>query len=265
MTWIKKQSDDSFQSYNFIAPDGPSASEDVLFPLGEVQSPEYAATLAVTIKQMVTFLQPEEITGAMTINLTINEQLTKGALLIMKLAADDQGAKTVTLGTGFDSDAGSVVVPNDGFIFLACAFDGTSFVPCAPDDVELAALAIDVGEAESDIDDLEEAVDVLEGSELLEPTYAGTIAVTIEKKETFVQPAELTGSPTLNLTLDGDLPVGAKLHLKLTADDQGAKTVTLGTGFSDALASVVVDTSTTACVSFVFDGTEFLPMWNIPT
>lgn len=250
MTWIKKQSDDSFQSYNFIAPDGPSASEDVLFPLGEVQSPEYAATLAVAIKQMATFLQPEELEGAVTINLTIDDQVTKGALLLIKLDAGDT-ERAVTLGTGFDSDADNITVPASDVIFVAFIYDGTSFVPFSSE------LTVRMDEAESDID-------ALEGSEVQSPDYADPLAVTIDKKETFLQPAELTGNTTINLTIDEAVAAGAKLHLKLDADDQGNKTVTLGTGFDASLASVVVISDTVWCLSFVYDGTAFIPMWSAP-
>jgi len=264
MTWIKKQSDDSFKSYNFIAPDGPSASEDVLFPLGEVQSPDYEATLAVAIKQMATFLQPEELEGALTINLTIDDQVTKGALLLIKLDAGDT-ERAVTLGTGFDSDADNITVPALDVIFAAFIYDGTSFVPFGSE------LTSRMDEAESDIDNLEtelstaeDNIDALEGSEVQSPNYADPLAVTIDKKETFLQPAELTGNTTINLTVDGDVAAGAKLHLKLDADDQGNKTVTLGTGFDASLASVVVISDTVWCLSFVYDGTAFIPMWSAP-
>lgn len=264
MTWIKKESDDTFKSFNFIAPDGASASEDVLFPLGEVQSPKYAATLAVAIKQMATFLQPEELEGAVTINLTIDDQVTKGALLLIKLDAGDT-ERAVTLGTGFDSDADNITVPASDVIFVAFIFDGTSFVPFASD------LTARMDEAESDIETIETSlgtaeddIDALEGSEVQTPVYADPLAVTIDKRETFLQPAELTGNSTINLTIDAAVAAGAKLHLKLNADDQGNKTVTLGTGFDASLASVVVISDTVWCLSFVYDGTAFIPMWSAP-
>ena len=83
MTWIKKQTDGTYTEFNFVAPKG-KASEEVLFPVGEVLTPDYAATLAVDIAQIETFLQPAELEGDATINITIDEQVTKGAKLHLK-------------------------------------------------------------------------------------------------------------------------------------------------------------------------------------
>jgi hypothetical protein len=128
MTWIKKQSDGTHEEFNFVAPEGKT-NEEVLFPLGDVQTPDYGATLAVAIAQMETFLQPAELTGNATINLTVDSQVTKGAKLHLKLDADDQGDKTVTLGTGFDADAANITVTSDTVSFKSFVYDGTAFVP----------------------------------------------------------------------------------------------------------------------------------------
>jgi len=113
----------------------------VLFPFSDKQTPDYAAVLAVSITQMETFLQPAELTGAVTINLTIATQVTKGAKLYVKLDADDQGAKTATLGTGFDAAAPDEVVASDTVKFATYVYDGTAFVPASSESYLAALIA----------------------------------------------------------------------------------------------------------------------------
>lgn len=266
MTVFYRKSDGTEVEHNFIAPSGTDdLTREVLFPIGEVQAPDYAATIEVDVLQMATFVQPAELTGALTLNLDIDDQVSIGARLHLKFTADDQGAKTVTLGTGFDALAANIVVPNDGFIFASFEYDGTSFVPVSFDEADsrLDAIESDVSTAEGDIDDLEAAVTILEGSESQTPAYGATLAVTIDKQQTFLQPAELTGNATINLTIDEDVIAGAMLHLKLDADASN-RTVTLGTGFAASLASLVVVASTVWTVSFVYDGTSFICMDSRP-
>lgn len=128
MTWIKKQDDGTFEEFNFVAPEGKSA-EEVLFPLGDVQEPDYAAAIEIAVTQMETFFQPAELTGNLALTLDIDPQVTKGAKIYMKLDADDQGNKTVSLGAGFDADAADVVVTSDTVSFKTFVYDGTAFVP----------------------------------------------------------------------------------------------------------------------------------------
>src|SRR5574343_1305775 len=100
--YTNKNSAGQFQSFNFVAPDGVSSEKnEVLFPFHEKQTPDYAATLVVTVKHMDTFVQPKELTGDVTLNLTIDSQVTACAKLHLKLDADGTN-RTVTLGTGFD-------------------------------------------------------------------------------------------------------------------------------------------------------------------
>lgn len=239
--YVDRDNDNSY-SHNFKAPAGSAdLNREVLFPLAEKQTPAYGATLAVNIKQMQTFLQPAELAGAATINLTIDAQVTAGAQLHLKLDADSS-ARTVTLGTGFDAAVADIVVPAAGVVFLSFTFDGTSFVAVTAN---------------------ENRLEVLESAEVLDPAYAATLAVTIAKKETFLQPDELTGNATINLTIGAGVPVGAKLHLKLDADAT-ARTVTLGTGFDAGLASIAVKAASIAFMTFTYDGTAFVPAVSVP-
>lgn len=128
MTWIKKETDGTHKEFNFVAPQGATASEEVLFPIGQLLAPDYAATLAVDIKQMETFLQPEELEGNATINLAIDDQVTLGAKLHLKLDADSS-ARTVTLGTGFSATPATIVVAATSVAYVSFVFDGTEFIP----------------------------------------------------------------------------------------------------------------------------------------
>lgn len=126
--YIKDNRDGSSQSFNFVPPSGASAQKnEVLFPFSEKKTPAYAATLAVAVKQMDTFVQPEELTGAVTINLTIDAQVTPGAKLHLKLTADGTG-RAVTLGTGFAGLA-SITVKASTTACVSFVYDGTAFVP----------------------------------------------------------------------------------------------------------------------------------------
>jgi hypothetical protein len=131
--WTNKASDGTFQSFGFVAPDGIATEKnEVQFPFHEKQTPAYAATLAVTVKQRETFVQPAALTGNMTINLTIDSQVTTGAKLYLKLKESAGSAnRTVTLGDGFDTDASDVTVNLSTTVFKTFIYDGTAFVPAS--------------------------------------------------------------------------------------------------------------------------------------
>lgn len=125
--WTNKNSSGEHQSFNFIAPDGVSTKKnEVLFPWTDKQTPGYAATLAVAVKQHETFLQPATLTGAVTINLTIDQQVKAGAKLYLKMTADAT-ARTVTFGTGFATTTAQEVAISTT-VYRSFVYDGTSFV-----------------------------------------------------------------------------------------------------------------------------------------
>ena len=129
MTYIKKNSDGSSNSFEFVAPAGATNQlNEVLFPFTEKQEPAYAATVAATIKQMKTFIQPAELTGNATLNLTIDPQVTAGAMLCVKLDADGTN-RTFTPGTGFDASAAAVTVTASTVVNKTYIFDGVAFLP----------------------------------------------------------------------------------------------------------------------------------------
>lgn len=98
------------------------------YPWGEadVQTPAYAATIAVTVKNSMTILNFAQLTGDATLNLTIDAELPVGAILQAKVPAQTDGFD-LTLGTGIDGPAIVGVTgktKTQGFIY-----DGTSFKP----------------------------------------------------------------------------------------------------------------------------------------
>jgi hypothetical protein len=126
-----KDANGVYRSFGFKAPAGAVAEKnEVLFPFHDTQEPVYGATLAVTVKQMNTFLKPGVLTGAPTINLTLDSQLSKGAKLHLVLTADaNVGGRVVTLGTGFDAAAADITVSASTTFFRTYTFDGTAFIP----------------------------------------------------------------------------------------------------------------------------------------
>ena len=129
--YTNKDANGNFQSFGFLAPDGISTEKnEVLFPYHDKQAPAYGATLAVTVKQRDTFLQPGALTGNVTINLTIDPQVTPGAKLYLKVKeAAGTANRTVTLGTGFDDDGANVTVALSTTVCRTFVYDGVAFVP----------------------------------------------------------------------------------------------------------------------------------------
>jgi hypothetical protein len=128
--WLDKDSNGVVRSIGFRAPAGmPAEKQEVLFPFSDKQTPDFAATLPVTVKQMNTFLQPATLTGAVTINLTLDAQLSPGAKLYLKATADGTN-RVITLGTGFNAASTAITVTASTCFCRTFVFDGTSFVPC---------------------------------------------------------------------------------------------------------------------------------------
>lgn len=106
-----------------------AATQYISYPFGsaDAQAPDYAATLAVTITNQVTFLKTSAaMTGAMTVNLTITSGIKAGARLICTFLSDTT-ARTVTFGTGFTSPTMAGVISKTKSIEFV--YDGTTFKP----------------------------------------------------------------------------------------------------------------------------------------
>lgn len=109
----------TFPNPNIAQPFGPA----------DVQSPAYAATLAVTVTNQLTFIQPGTLTGALTINLTVDASVKAGAEVHCKLTSDGT-ARTTTFGTGFTSVALAGVISKT--LVQTFIYDGTTFLPKGP-------------------------------------------------------------------------------------------------------------------------------------
>lgn len=92
-------------------------------------------------------------------------------------------------------------------------------------------------------------------AESIAVAYAGTMAAEVKNSETIITVANLTGAGTLNLTVNEAVRKGAVLTLKTSADATG-RTLTFGTGFT--AAAYAIGASKSVCISFKYDGTNFV-------
>jgi hypothetical protein len=97
----------------------------------DYQTPAYAATLALTVKQgkAVTLVKPGTLTGNMTINVgvgsaTTDPQIGDELKIIMK---SDGSIRTVTFGTGFQPTAATIVTVANKTVSACFMFDGTGW------------------------------------------------------------------------------------------------------------------------------------------
>ncbi|HPH85571.1 MAG TPA: hypothetical protein PLC48_08915 [Ferruginibacter sp.] len=129
-------------SYGFKAPNSVVDTDkkvEVLFPSVDTQSPDYAATINLTVDQLNTIVEVGALTGNPTINVAVDDEVTKNAEMLLKLTASG-GARTVTLGTGFSGSA--IVVPSGATVYALLKYDGTNFVVVTStnDDVQDGAI-----------------------------------------------------------------------------------------------------------------------------
>lgn len=94
-----------------------------------------------------------------------------------------------------------------------------------------------------------------------QPGTTGDLAYTIGNALTIIILTGLTGAISgVDLTLNSELPIGARLILKVVQGATG-RNVVLGTGFetsdNDTLTGEANDTD---ILEFIFDGTAFVPI-----
>lgn len=104
---------------------------EINFPFGpaDVQTnTSGTGTLTPVVANAKTIIKYSGLTGAITLNLDIDDNVPVGAELVIFV---EQGAtpRNVTAGTGFHTDAPDLTgVANDTDV-LTCVYDGTSFIP----------------------------------------------------------------------------------------------------------------------------------------
>lgn len=98
----------------------------IKYPFGpaDVQAPEYAGTLALTITNQKTIVDVD-LTGACTVNLTIDDEVIAGAELLI-VASSDGTARTLTPGTGFTGVAVAGVISKTKS--MKFEYNGSTFV-----------------------------------------------------------------------------------------------------------------------------------------
>lgn len=107
------------------------ATQVVEYPWGsaDIQTPAFASTIAVSISNQLTIINPATLTGAVTINLTLDQGVKAGAR-ILYIALSDGTARATTFGTGFQMAAGMAGVISKTkaieFIYNGTAFYATS-------------------------------------------------------------------------------------------------------------------------------------------
>lgn len=104
------------------------ATQEIGFPFGaaDVQTPAYAATITATITDLLTIINPATLTGALTLNLTLDQGIRAGCRILVK-ALSDGTARTITFGTGFTSPTLAGVISKTKT--MEFVYDGSSFVP----------------------------------------------------------------------------------------------------------------------------------------
>jgi hypothetical protein len=207
---------------------------NINYPWGnaDVQTPAYASTIAITVNDLATIVEPATLTGNVTFTVANTDGILAGAELVIQVACDAT-PRTITFGTGFSASAITGVASKK----TTCVFkyDGTNWI--------LAAANTDSG-----------AVDFNTAMDLQTPTYAATIAITATSPSTYVRVAA-TGALTLTVTAGSGLKAGARLFVEVGSDTT-ARDTTFSTGFVAPTLTGVISKKKTQ--SFVYDGTNFI-------
>ncbi len=102
----------------------------IKYPLGVADSlaAAYAATIAASIDNNETVLTIAQMTGAATLNLTVNAEMPVGSNLAIKVSTDGTN-RVLTHGTGLSGLAQTLTASKSYIIVYK--FDGTNFVHVA--------------------------------------------------------------------------------------------------------------------------------------
>jgi hypothetical protein len=99
----------------------------VRYPFGkaESQSLSYAAAIAASVNNSKTLLTIAQMTGAATLNLTVNSEMELGAELLIKTSVDGTN-RVLTPGTGMTGLA-QTLLANKSYL-LVYKFDGSNYI-----------------------------------------------------------------------------------------------------------------------------------------
>lgn len=86
-------------------------------------------------------------------------------------------------------------------------------------------------------------------------TSGATMALTVDNPVTYATISEMAAAGTLNLTVNEEMPVGAILYVRVSADSTN-RTLTLGTGMT--ANAFTVTASKAFLLTYVFDGSKYI-------
>lgn len=109
----------------FSWPDSLTESQTALFPTYELQSEDYASTVAFDVNSFYQKVVIDTTTNNMTVNVTASDHLTPGAQLWVYTVSTGS-SRTITWGTGIDGAA--IAQDSAKAILHTFIFDGTTFL-----------------------------------------------------------------------------------------------------------------------------------------
>lgn len=103
---------------------------DTKFPFGlpDTQAIAGTGTKAVTVSDNLTILNLSTMTGAITLNLTFDQNYGRGARIIINVVQDTTG-RDITLGTGFAASAADLTGVASDTDIIELYYNGTAMVP----------------------------------------------------------------------------------------------------------------------------------------
>lgn len=102
------------------------SKENILWPFGapDHHTPDYAANVTVAVADRLTIVEPAILTGNMQIDLDIDPEVPKGALLLVKIKTTT--TEQTTFGAGIEAPVlAGVAGKTKTQLFV---YDGTNFV-----------------------------------------------------------------------------------------------------------------------------------------
>lgn len=110
----------------------PGANQDITgrVATNDYKNPVYAATINLVCRQNRTVFQPGQLTGALTLNVSVGSATTApyvGDVLIC-IFAGDATSRTVTFGTGLVVTASTLVITISKKAYAEFVFDGVAWI-----------------------------------------------------------------------------------------------------------------------------------------